>query len=115
MKTLEELYNEVMASEDLKQEFLALNPEEVEGFAEKHGCKAALEDIKAFLTEKSAACSELSDKELEQIAGGKSADGFEIFASIISVGTACAIIAGVSAVSGKCGTAIEGEGMLCET
>lgn len=40
MKTIEELYNEVIASEDLKKEFLALKPEEVEGFAEKHGCNA---------------------------------------------------------------------------
>ena len=34
MKTLEEFYNEVMASEELKKEFCALKPDEVEGFAE---------------------------------------------------------------------------------
>ena len=43
MKTLEELYNEVMASDELKKEFCSLLPEEVEGFAEKHGCKATLD------------------------------------------------------------------------
>ena len=71
MKTIEELYNEVMASEEMKKEFLTLKPEEVEGFAEKHGCKATLDEIKTFLTEKSTASGELSDDELEQIAGGK--------------------------------------------
>ena len=71
MKTLEELYSEVMASEELKKEFGSLKPEEVEGFAEKHGCKATLDEIKAFLTEKSNAEGEVSEEEVEQIAGGK--------------------------------------------
>ena len=71
MKTLEELYNEVMASEELKKEFGSLKPEEVEGFAEKHGCKATLDEIKAFLTEKSTAEGEVSEEEVDQIAGGK--------------------------------------------
>ena len=71
MKTLEELYNEVMASDELKKEFCSLKPEEVEGFAEKHGCKATLDEIKAFLTEKSNAEGEVSEEEVEQIAGGK--------------------------------------------
>ena len=56
----------------MKNEFLAIKPEEVEGFAEKHGCKATLDEIKAFLTEKSATADELSDEELQQVAGGKS-------------------------------------------
>ena len=76
MKTIEELYNEVMASEEMKKEFLALKPEEVEGFAEKYGCKATFDEIKAFLTEKSTASGELSDDELEQVAGGKGSGGY---------------------------------------
>ena len=71
MKTLEELYKEVMASEELKKEFCALKPDEVEGFAEMRGCKAALDEIKAFLTEKNTAEGEISEEEVEQIAGGK--------------------------------------------
>ena len=71
MKTLEELYNEVMASEELKKEFCSLKPEEIEGFAEKHGYKTALDEIKAFLTEKNTAEGEISEEEVEQIAGGK--------------------------------------------
>ena len=75
MKTLEELYKEVMASEELKKEFCALKPDEVEGFAEKHGCKATLDEIKTFLTEKSTAEGEVSEEEVEQIAGGKVGKG----------------------------------------
>lgn len=113
MKTIEELYKEVIASEDLKKEFLALKPEEVEGFAEKHGCKATLDEIKNFLTEKSAAKGELSDEEIEQVSGGKSVDFIEGFYSVCSLGLACILTAAISAGSGKCGTNIRGEGMLC--
>ena len=114
MKTIEELYNEVMASEEMKKEFLALKPEKVEGFAEKYGCKATLEEIKAFLNEKSTASGELSDDEIEQVAGGKSVNPLESFVSLLSVGVGCAIEAIHSAVSGNCGTAIEGNEMLCD-
>ncbi len=86
MKTIEELYNEVMASEELKKEFLSLKPEEVEGFAEKYGCKATLDEIKAFLTEKSAAAGELSDEEIEQVAGGKGADEVNSPLSVVRLG-----------------------------
>ncbi|MGN0596597.1 MAG: hypothetical protein ACI4J1_04645 [Ruminiclostridium sp.] len=112
MKTLEELYREVIASEDLKKEFLALKPEEVESFAEKYGCKATLDEIKAFLTERSAS-GELSDEEINQVAGGKSADLGEAGISLGTWGVGCAIKAIYSAIEGKCGTAIEGQGMLC--
>ncbi|MGN0596595.1 MAG: bacteriocin [Ruminiclostridium sp.] len=71
MKTLEELYNEVIASEDLKKEFLALKPEEVEGFAEKYGCKATFDEIKAYITEHIPDSGSLSDNELNQVTGGK--------------------------------------------
>ena len=114
MKTIEELYNEVLASEELKKEFLALKPEEVEGFAAKYGCKASLEEIKAFSEAKKNQVGALSDEELDQIAGGKSARAVEAFVSIISSGIYCAAGAIFSAVNGKAGTAIKGEGMLCD-
>ena len=71
MKTIEELYNEVMASVEMKKEFFSLKPEAVEGFAEKNGCKATLEEIKAFITERNHASKALSDDELCQVVGGK--------------------------------------------
>ena len=72
--TLEELYSEVIANDELKKEFCTLKPEEVKGFAEKHGCKATFDEIKAFMTEKSAKSGELSDEDIAQVAGGKNDD-----------------------------------------
>ena len=71
MKTLQELYNEVMNSDALKTEFLTLTtPEQVVAFAEKNGCPATLEEIKSFFEEQSAAAGELSDEKLAMVAGG---------------------------------------------
>ena len=71
MKTLQELYNEVMNSDTLKTEFLALTtPEQVVAFAEKNGCPATLEEIKSFFEEQSAAAGELSDEKMAMVAGG---------------------------------------------
>ena len=71
MKTLQELYTEVMDSDALKIEFLALTtPEEIVAFAEKNGCTATPEEIKIFLEEKSAAAGELSDENMAMVAGG---------------------------------------------
>ena len=71
MKTLQELYTEVMNSDALKTEFLALTtPEEIVAFAEKNGCPATLEEIKSFFEEQSAAAGELSDEKMAMVAGG---------------------------------------------
>ena len=113
MKTIEELYNEVLASEELKKEFLSLKPEEVEGFAAKYGCKASLDEIKAFFEAKKNQAGELSDADLDQVAGGKSADGLEALASAFSVGLACVYLVMESLTWANVGTAIQGEGMLC--
>ena len=113
MKTLEELYNEVLASEELKKEFLSLKSEEVEGFAAKYGCEASLDEIKAFFEGKKNQAGALSDEELDHIAGGKSASGDEILASIVTLGVLCAAAVVGSLVHGDVGTAIEGGGMLC--
>ena len=114
MKTLNELYTEVTASDALKAEFLALKtPEDIVAFAKKNGCDATLDDIKAFFEEKQKASGELSEAELEQVAGGKSADVNEGFYSCATFGLMCVVAALQSAISGKCGTAIKGKGMLC--
>jgi len=115
MKTLNELYTEVTASDALKAEFLALKtPEEIVAFAKKNGCDATLDDIKAFFEEKQKAAGELSEAELEQVAGGKSVSVAEaIFSVVTLLGIGCAAAAYFSACDGKVGTAIEGKGMLC--
>ena len=110
MKTLQELYVEVMNSDALKTEFLALTtPEEIVAFAEKNGCPAALEEIKTFLEERAAATGELSDEELAQVAGGKSDSIEEEEVSIYSLGVGCAIRAIISAI----GYQVR-KGALCE-
>ena len=114
MKTLNELYTEVAASDTLKAEFLALKtPEEVVAFAKKNGCDATQDDIRAFFEEKQKSSGELSEEDLEQVAGGKSVSGKEMFFSIFGVGVFCGIVTVISLATGKVGTAIEGEGMLC--
>ena len=114
MKTIEELYKEVLASEELKKEFLSLKPEEVESFAAKYGCKASLDEIKAFFEAKKSQTGALSDDELDQIAGGKNASEREAAWSIASFGFGCFGTVLKSLYSGNVGTAIEGDGMLCD-
>ena len=114
MKTIEELYGEVIANDELKKEFCSLKPEEVENFAEKHGCKATFDEIKAFLTEKSAKSGELSDEEIAQVAGGKGMNMGEAMTSLFTLGTVCAVLAACSAGMGKVGTDIKEERMLCK-
>ena len=114
MKTLNELYTEVTASDALKAEFLALKtPEDIVAFAKKNGCDATLDDIKAFFEEKHKTSGELSEEDLEQVAGGKSASKIEGIISVLGLGAFCGLLAVTSLVAGKVGTAIEGEGMLC--
>ena len=113
MKTIEELYREVLESEELKKEFLTIKPEEVEGFAAKHGCKAGLDEIKAFFEAKKNQTGTLSDEELDQIAGGKGVDGYEVVMSTLGFGVMCVAGVLISATIGHVGTAIEEDHMLC--
>ena len=75
MKTLQELYKEVIASEELKNEFMEAAGDEKEGrkkvdeFMKKYDCDATFEDVKGFLEGKNE--GELGEDELEAVAGGK--------------------------------------------
>ena len=96
MKTLQELYKEVIASEELKREFMEAAKDEKEGkkkveeFVKKHGCDATFEDVKAFFEEKSN--DELSEDDVEAVAGGKQLDGAEKKSiSIFTVLIGCAV------------------------
>ena len=75
MKTLQELYKEVIASEELKKEFMEASKDEknVEEFQKKHGCDATFDELKAFFEEKSK--GELNEDEVEAVAGGKGDSG----------------------------------------
>ena len=71
MKTLEDLYKEVMASEELKKAFAqAAKDKKVADFLKAQGCDASEDEFKAFLTEKAKTDKALSEEDLENVAGG---------------------------------------------
>ncbi len=71
MKNLNELYDEIVACEELKKEFVSLDTtEKVASFVATYGCDATLEDINNFFKEKLNAVGELSDEQLDQVSGG---------------------------------------------
>ena len=115
MKTLQELYNEVIKSEELKKEFLEAGKNgKAEEFIKAHGCDATMDEIKVFLEEQAKADKELSAEELENVAGG--CNGIisdETVISIVSIGIACATTAVYSAITGHVGQETDSEGRLC--
>ena len=118
MKTLQELYNEVLASEELKKEyFQAVSDKKLGAFMKAHGCEATVEDFKTFVIEqtKANADKELSVDELENVAGGgcNGVTKKETYMSIFSLGIGCATIAITSAVTGHAGQETDSEGRLC--
>ena len=86
MKTPEALYQEVLASDELKKGLAqaAQSPETLETWVRGQGCDATLEQVKAFLEEKQAQTGELSDDELATAAGG--CNKYEAIDSVISLG-----------------------------
>ncbi len=106
MKTLQELYTEIIGSEELKKAFSeAAKDGKVTDFLMAHGCEATVEEIKVFLKEKSS--QPLSEEELDSVAGGGCdkptyTQGVEIAVSIGMV-IICAGFAIASAVEGHNG------------
>ena len=89
MKTLEELYKEVMENEELKKEFLeaSKDKETMEAFLKKNGCEAGIEDLQTFIKEK--AIVEVNDEDLDYIAGGKGSAGETVIISLSLMGVLC--------------------------
>ena len=116
MKTIQELYSEIMASQELKAQFIeAAKAGKQEEFLKTHGCEATLEEVKTFLEAKQNEDAPLSFDELENAAGG-TCNGrtmMEGLASVFTVGTICGIVAAVSAGTGHVGQNNEFEGRLC--
>ena len=72
MKTIQELYNEVMANEELKAQFIeAAKAGRQEEFLKEHGCDATAAEVSAFLDAKANEDAQLSFDELENAAGGE--------------------------------------------
>ena len=117
MKTIQELYSEIMESQELKAQFIeAAKAGKQEEFLKAHGCEATLEEVKAFLEAKAKEDAPLSLNELQNAAGGEcnAKTRSEVVDSIFSVGIACMIKAIESARSGKhLGQQSAGEGRIC--
>lgn len=94
MKTIEELYTELLTSEDKKKELAkALKENKVEDFLKANDCKATVEEAIAFMKEKNKAQGEISDAELDNISGGNAAcdAAASVGMSIVSIGISCAV------------------------
>jgi len=116
MKTLQELYNEIMADEGLKKAFVeAVKDNKAIEFAKEHGVETTLDEIKAFLEESRAQEGELAPEEMENAAGGACSDKTltETAYSVCSFGVACAIEAIFSAANGRVGKEKQRDGRLC--
>ena len=73
MKTVQELYGEIIASDELKKAFVeAMRADKLGDFLKAHGCEATEEEIREFVETKAAkdVPIELSEDELEHVAGG---------------------------------------------
>ena len=71
MKTIQELYNEVMASETLKKELKEASQKgKVEEFMKQHDCNATMDELMSFLEGVQSEDEDLSLDELELVAGG---------------------------------------------
>ena len=79
MKTVQELYSEVIASDKLKKAFVkAMKANKLEDFLKANGCEATVE-VQEYIEAKAAedAPIELSDDELKLVAGGSFGDSVE--------------------------------------
>ena len=96
MKTLEALYQEVLASDELKKGLAEAvkTPEGLTQWVKSQGCEATAEEIGAFLKEKQEKAGELTDDELESAVGGCNTN--EALMSIVSIGILCLVTRAVS-------------------
>jgi len=96
MKTVQELYNEIMANDELKKAFAAAaqSEEAIVAFAKEHGVDTTLDEIKAFLKEQTQDDNrELAPEEMENAAGGtcNKRTAVETVASVLTFGTGCVV------------------------
>ena len=83
MKTLEDLFREVMASDKMKTELIEVSDskEKIMAWLRKHGCAATLDELGDFLRAKTE--GEISDSDAEAVAGGKTNAGIEALVSVL--------------------------------
>ena len=114
MKTLEELYTEVMGSEELKAAFVAaVKEKKIAEFLKEQGCEATEAEVAEFLKSKQGAEGEMADEELDAVAGG-GCNTAETFLSCVTVGVFCAMDAIKSATMDKPEDGWGNDCLLCE-
>ena len=116
MKTLQELYNEIIANDGLKNAFVeAVNDDKAVEFAREHGVETTLDEIKAFLEASKPQEGELAPEEMENAAGGACNDETkeETLWSQVTLGFYCLGYAIYSATTGRVGQKYDDEGRLC--
>ncbi|MBR5088794.1 MAG: Nif11-like leader peptide family RiPP precursor [Ruminiclostridium sp.] len=116
MKTLQELYSEIVGSDELKKQFTeAAKNNTVVDFAKANGVETTMDEIKAFLEGKQKADAELDPAELENAAGGTCNENcaWETAGSICTAGIICGVFAIYSAATGHVGQEKDSEGRLC--
>ena len=113
MKTLETLYQEVLASDELKKGLAeaAKTPEGLKAWICAQGCEATLEQVQAFLKEKQEKTGELTDDELESAAGGCNKN--EALFSGLTFGIVCVGMFIESATHGDFGEGGKDGKLLC--
>ena len=73
MKSFQDLYDEIIKSDDLKKTFVeAMKENRVIDFLRERGCEGTVEEIREFLLEKAVEDKplELSMERLKEVAGG---------------------------------------------
>ena len=121
MKTIQELYNEIMANQELKAQFIeAASTGKQAEFLKQHDCQATAEEVLAFLKAKEQEDAPLSLDKLENAAGGEcnALTAGETVVSVITLAVGCAVWGAVSKGGelfdqGHMGQHAEGDGRLC--
>ena len=100
MATVGELYEKVLADEAERTAFTqaGATTEGLRAFLADRGCDATPEDVAGFLEARRAEQGEISDEELDSVAGGCNTS--EAWVSAFSIGLGCAISAIASAAQG---------------
>ncbi len=100
--TLQEMYDKVMASDELKKSFAeaAQDKGKLEAWLKANGSNATVTEVGEFLKAKQAS-GEVSDEELENVAGGIDNCGHGTF-SVFTLAVGCAIESAVKSTAEDC-------------
>ena len=71
MKTMEQFYNEIIASEELKEKLAAVSSaQKLDEFLKENEVEGTKEEFMEYVVEKAKTSGELTDEQLEAVAGG---------------------------------------------